>query len=967
MTTQERIADFIAKRGPGGPNAELNEEQGAQQHFIELCAVLGVATPSGTDYIFEKANRGHGQRPGFADVFKRDCFAWENKAPGEKLDVALNQMMRYAMPLGNPPLFVVSDRLRIEVHTHFNGTPSECHEVHILELGDPTKRELLRRCFEDPESFRPTRTNRQITEEAAKAFAATAKRLRDAGIADHVTSHLLTQCVFCFFAESVRLLPTKPFWRLLNSVDGEAGRLKDALGALFASMRDGKMFGADKISWFNGGLFSRIEVPDLSVSDLAALRDAAGLDWSAIDPTIFGTLFERGLDPKKNKLIGARFTDTATIMRLIEPVIQRPLLAEWAQAKTRMSAHLERRDGLRSEAAAVPSTTPALIKKFGRMRTAANEEERKAQEVFKNYLERLRKFRVLDPACGSGNFLYLALRALKDIELNANFDAEALGLHREVDSYTGTSNVIGIELNEYAAELARVTVWIGELQWREQKGMPQKENPILDSLEHIECRDALLNADGSQAQWPEADVIVGNPPFVGNKKMRGEMGDVYVEAVRRAYQDNKLDGLDLVCFWFEKARMQMEAGKLQSAGLVSTNSIRGGANREVLTRVLKNSRIFLAWSDEEWWDNGTAVRVSMTGFGHNSMKPQLNGVEVEFIYSDLTADIDVTKAPKLTVNLDKSFQGVTPSAAVKRKLREELGLPDASFNLKGIEARRILQEPATISGEPMAAVVRPYLIADDITSRPLDRFIVNFVGRDEKAAAMFESPFAAIENVRLHRAHTNRFNDFQRYPWWQFGWPRPDMFVALAGLRRYISITRVSKHHLCVWTPAAVTPGDALVVVAREDDTTIGVLQSRIHEVWALRRGTSLGVGNDPRYTHTTCFETFPFPDGLTPDIPSEKYEHNEKAKAIATAAQELFKLREHYLNPHEWTDWVISPEEQAAGFPMRPVAKAGREADLKKRTLTNLYNQRPSWLNLAHETLDRAVAVYASCRGILS
>lgn len=220
---------------------------------------------------------------------------------------------------------------------------------------------------------------------------------------------------------------------------------------------------------------------------------------------------------------------------------------------------------------------------------------------------------------------------------------------------------------------------------------------------------------------------------------------------------------------------------------------------------------------------------------------------------------------------------------------------------------------------------------------------------------MFEKPFAAIANVRLHRPHTDRFNDFQKYPWWQFAWPRPDMFVALGGLRRYISITRVSKHHLCVWTPTAVTPGDALVVVARDDDTTIGVLQSRIHEVWALRSGTSLE--DRPRYTHTTCFETFPFPDGLTPDIPAAKYEGNEKAKAIATAAQELVKLREHYLNPPEWTDWVISPEEQAAGFPRRPVAKAGHEAELKKRTLTNLYNQRPSWLTLAYEALDKAVA----------
>jgi type II restriction/modification system DNA methylase subunit YeeA len=208
--------------------------------------------------------------------------------------------------------------------------------------------------------------------------------------------------------------------------------------------------------------------------------------------------------------------------------------------------------------------------------------------------------------------------------------------------------------------------------------------------------------------------------------------------------------------------------------------------------------------------------------------------------------------------------------------------------------------------------------------------------------------------VRLNRA---KMEDAKDYPWWHLWRPRPAMFAALNGLQRYISIPRVAKHHLCVWTSTTVTPGDALVVVARDDDTTIGVLQSRIHEVWALRQGTSLGVGNDPRYTHTTCFETFPFPEDLTPNVPAIEYRDNKNAQAIASSAQELFKLRDHYVNPPEWTDWLITPEEQTAGFPKRPVAKVGREAALKKRTLTNLYNDRPEWLNLAHEALDRAVA----------
>jgi hypothetical protein len=300
MSTQQLIAEFIAKWGSGGASFALNEEQGAQQHFIELCAVLGVPTPAGgDDHVFEKGMLVLGQRRGYADVFKRGHFAWENKAPGKPLDAALRQLMTYALALDNPPLLIVSDRLRIEIHTHFNGTPSERHVVEIGQLADPAKRELLRRCFTEPERFRPSRTNRQITEEAANAFATTAERLREAGIAAEVTSHLLTQCLFCFFAEDVGLLPAKLFERLVGNKDAEPEVLRRGLHSLFSTMRDGGLFGADSIAWFNGGLFQTIAVQPLTAMDVAALRNAAALDWSAIDPSIFGTLFERGLDPKK--------------------------------------------------------------------------------------------------------------------------------------------------------------------------------------------------------------------------------------------------------------------------------------------------------------------------------------------------------------------------------------------------------------------------------------------------------------------------------------------------------------------------------------------------------------------------------------------------------------------------------------------------------------------------------------------
>jgi type II restriction/modification system DNA methylase subunit YeeA len=895
-------------------------------------------------------------------VWKRGYFAWENKKPGRNLDKALKQLTDYSLQLENPPLLVVCDRERIVIHTAFTGYPDEPREIRITELVDDGKRQLLKWVFTDPLKLRPEKSTAAVTEEAAQRYAALADAMRLRGIDSNQVAHFLVQCLFCMFAEDEGLLPDKIFAGLLVSAKSDVAKAANRIEALFTAMQRPKgVYGNDDIEWFNGGLFKQIAVPALKADDLETLRSAsADMDWRAIDPTIFGTLFERGLGSKRAAL-GAHYTDTGTIAKLVEPLVRDPLLLEWEEVRESIAAQMAKAGALdeaKAAAGAAKVTKEAkaeAARKVTAAKTASTKALNEANRLYRAFLLRLSTFRVLDPACGSGNFLYLALKALRDVEKRAQVQALELGLQAETTLQTGPHNILGLEINEFAAELARVTVWIGDIQWCRQNGWPHSLNPILKPLDGIENRDALMNADGSAAKWPKADVVIGNPPFIGNKRMRGELGAAYVDALRLAYQDYNLDGVDLVCFWFEKARVQIAEGTLQSAGLVSTNSIRAGANREVLTRILKKSRIFLAWSDEEWWDDGAAVRVSMTGFGKSAMKPQLDGVEIAAIHADLTADIDLTKASKLQENLSRSFQGVTPSASVRKTLREKLCLPAASFNLEGDKARKMLEEPATIDGEPMAAVVRPYLGADDITSRPLDRFTVNFAGRDEKSAAMFEKPFLAISNVRLHRRHTDRFNDFKKYPWWQFGWPRPEMFAALRRLSRYISIPRHAKHHLCAWTNKTVVPGDALVVVAREDDASIGILQSRIHEVWALRSGSSLE--DRPRYTPTTCFETFPFPEGLTPNIPATGYAGDKNALAIAAAAQDLFQLRDHYLNPPQWTDWVITKEEAAAGFPKRPVPKPGYEGQLKGRTLTNLYNARPAWLGLAHDKLDRAVA----------
>ena len=944
MTPQQ----FISKWGPGGPAFDLNERQGGQPHFMDLCDLLGVPTPgSEGDYLFEKNTLVLGELRGYADVFKRNHFAWENKAPGKNLDAALKQLLTYSLALSNPPILVVCDRLTIRIHTQFNGHPSETHTVLLNQLDQPDKLALLRRIWLDPESFRPKITSRDITNKAANSFATLAEGLRRRNakpddspetveVRANQVAHFLTQCLFCFFAEDVGLLPGRMFERLVNNKRLTSERLHEGLRDLFNTMGSGGMFGVDDIPWFNGGLFKRIDVPTLSIMDMTELRNAAALNWSAIDVSIFGTLFERGLDPAKRSQLGAHYTDPATIMRIVQPVIERPLLQLWEL---------------------VAQDLKGLMAKS---RKKGDASYRAARERFVKWLDELAAYRILDPACGSGNFLFLGLKALKDIEHKSHLDAAAMGLDREADLVTGPHNVLGIELNEYAAELARVTVWIGELQWRMAHGYEFKTNPVLEPLDHIECRDALLTLGAgvaTEAPWPKASVVIGNPPFLGGSKKRGELGASYFAALNNVYERSVPGFSDLVCYWFDKALKAIETNGLGAAGLVATNSIRGGANRKVLEAIVDRSHIFEAWSDEAWVNDGAAVRVSLICFGH-AKGARLNGTDSSSIDASLenTVGFNASSVRQLSESVSTAFEGT-----------KKYG----SFEISGQLARNWLRRPNP-HGISNSEVVRPWSNGRDVTKRPTDQWIVDFgVSATEVEAAMFEEPFLhVLRNVKATRTDPK---------WWLHERPRPRLRSALVEIPRFILTVRVSKYRLFVWRAGSSVPDTATVAITRADDTTFGILHSRFHELWSLRMCTWLGVGNDPRYTPTTCFETFPFPLGLTPaDTAHQTTEEangalipsglsgslKANATRIAQAAKRLDDLRNNWLNPPEWTHKVkevIPLGMSQSPYPDRIEPKPGiSEADsktLQKRTLTNLYNLRPQWLVHAHEQLDLAVA----------
>ena len=839
------------------------------------------------------------------------------------------QLQQYALALDNPPLLIVSDMDQIRIHTNWTNTIHKTYTIKLDDLTDATHRDTLRHAFTDPERLKPEKTRQLLTEEAAEQFAKIAQRLRDREHNAEELAHFVNRLVFCMFAEDVELLPNKMFERMLRHCEQKPADFEQHARMLFGAMKAGGMVGFEKVDWFNGGLFDSDHAFPLLKPDIEDLLKAAKLDWSDVDPSILGTLFERGLDPDKRSQLGAHYTDREKIMMIVNPVIVEPLLAEWAEVKAKIVELLDN---------APKATKTKLLK--GAELTASTKAKAAAEKLHQTFLEKLKAFRVLDPACGSGNFLYISLLELKNIEHRVNLEAEALGLTRGFPSI-GPEAVLGIELNAYAAELARVSVWIGEIQWMRRNGFDAAKNPILRNLDTIECRDAVLDeATGDRAKWPLADVVVGNPPFLGNKKMIAELGEEYTKALRKAWPQ-VAGGVDLVCYWFAGAWDRMVAGKLHRAGLVSTNSIRGGVNREVLAPIVEHGSISEAWSDEGWTVDGAAVRVSLICFSsEKAVVARLDGQPVHQITADLhfnsSSEHDSTATP-LQENIGVSFQGPVLVG---------------NFDIDETVAQSWLTAPFNPNGRSNADVLFPLRNGQDLTTRPRKKWVINFREASESDSSLYEAPFEHV--ISMVKPERLRSNDRQRREkWWRLGRSGSSFFTATAPLFRYIATSQVAKHRMFVWLPARIQPHQTVIAIARDDDTTFGILHSRFHELWSLRMGTSLE--DRPRYTPSTTFETFPFPAGLTPNISAAEYAGDPRAQAIAKAAARLNELRENWLNP---PDLIRREAEVVPGYPDRilPVDEAATK-ELAKRTLTNLYNARPAWLDHAHRALDEAVA----------
>ncbi len=870
------------------------ERQACQEHFIDLCHLVGHQTPNeadptGTRFAFEMgANRTSGGQ-GWADVAKLGYFGWEYKGPGHDLNRAYEQLLRYRDSLQNPPVLVVSDITTIIIRTNYTNLTTRTFTFTLDDFLKPETITILKAVFFNPDDLKPRETIAEVTQQAAQRFAKLAKNLRDYGEDNQRIAHFLIRLLFCLFAEDIGLLPARLFPRLLEQTRRNSARFADALRQLFQAMQGGGMFGSEAILHFNGGLFDNTDVLQLDTDGMDILAGIDALDWSAIEPSIFGTLFERGLDPTKRSQLGAHYTSRDDILLIVEPVLMAPLRHQWELLKGECE----------------------------RMRAESGSEKKRAKNnaeismFLRAFVDQIAAIRVLDPACGSANFLYVALQLLLDLQNEVSNYSDTLGLGRPFITVS-PRQLYGIETNEYAHELAQVTIQIGYIQWMITHGYGYVE-PILASMNNIKHMDAILSLDDDhnpvEPEWPAVDVIVGNPPFLGGNKIRAELGSAYVDQLFKLYENRVPAFSDLVCYWFEKSRAMLEHFQANRAGLLATNSIRGGANRKVLERIKETGDIFWAYSDRKWVLDGAAVNVSMIGFDNGiETSRHLDGRVVHTIHTDLTAAANLTRAVILSENANLCFMGPSPKAP---------------FDIDESLAHRMLTAPNP-HARPNSDVVRPVVSAIDIGQGSRRKWTIDFALMEMDEACLYEMPFEYVKRVVLPARETRR--DDYRGKWWQYARPRPEMRAALQGLMRYMITPGVSKHRLFVWVGSETLSNQGTLVFARSDDYFFGVLHSRIHEVWALKQGTSLE--DRPRYTPTTTFETFPFPWP-----PGREPVDSRELHAIAMAAHILVELRNNWLD----TDGLT-------------------EAERKKRTLTNLYNARPTWLDLAHQRLDRAV-----------
>ena len=970
MSQEEQVEDFI--RRWKGVNA--SEIALSQSFIIELCDLLGVQRPThAPDYMFERPitfTHGDGSTSaGRIDCYRRGHFVWESKklkagvtaqatgsttkAFDDALLRARQQAEDYARALpaaeGRPPFVVVVDVGHvIELYAEFTRSGAtytpfpdpRSHRIRLEQLADPAIRARLTALWTDPLSLDPSRVSARVTREVAAELAELAKSLEAAGHAPQQVAAFLTRCLFSMFAEDVGLLPKAgteeqgSFVHLLRQYREQPATLVQMLKVFWQAMDAGGFNAAiaQDVLRFNGKLFKGAGadgyVLPLNTAQIDGLLRAARANWQEVEPAIFGTLLERALDPAERHALGAHYTPRAYVERLVLPTVVEPLRADWAHAQAAAVLLAREADEL-----------------DGKKREAKLEE---ARAEVRRFHHQLCTTHVLDPACGSGNFLYVTLEHLKRLEGEVLDQLEQLGETQDRLGLEGETvtlqQLCGIELNARAAALAELVLWIGWLQWHVRtRGLGSVAEPVVHDYRNIEHRDAVLaydeavpalGADGKPitrwdgvtfkkhpvtgedvpdeaaqvpqwkyvnprpAEWPAADFIVGNPPFIGKLKLREALGDGYVEALRDTWKDVP-DSADFVMYWWDHAASLVRAGAARRFGFITTNSLRQTFNRRVIESHLGASKnpltLAFAVPDHPWVDSaqGAAVRIAMSvGTAADeegrllsvSAERETESEEVEvlleerrgLLHADLRVGANVAGAKVL-----QAMRGITSMGAM---------LAGSGFIVEPDTAERLR---AGLDAATAQRLVREYRNGRDLTSSPRGVYVIDTHGwsADElrdRAPAVYQH---LVDNVKPER-DANRDQGF-RERWWLHGRARADMRVAQAGLKRFIATPETAKHRAFQFLSASILPDHMLIAIASDDALHMGVLSSQVHVEWALAAGGRLGVGNDPRYNKSRCFETFPFPHedtGLTPELANRIRTLAEQLDAHRKAQQAAFE-----------------------------------------------------------------------------
>jgi len=894
-------------------SASGSERANYQLFVHELCALLELPTPDparedtrDNAYVFERRitfRHGDGtESPGFIDCYRRATFVLEAKkvkqTGGKGFDDALlrarGQAEQYARALpaseSRPPFLLVVDVGNvIELYAEFTRSGAtytpfpdpRSHRIQLTGLRDETTRARLRAVWLDPLSLDPTRLSAKVTREVAERLAEVARVLEAAGHAPEVVAGFLSRCLFSMFAEDVGLLPKRAFVDLLESLKDKPEQFMPLVGEVWRAMDRGEFSAAVRADLlkFNGKLFKNPQVLPLNRDQIELLLVAARANWREVEPAIFGTLLERALDPTERHALGAHYTPRAYVERLVLPTIVEPLREDWKNA----------------QAAALVLAGEGKLKE--------------AQQQVREFLRHLCEVRVLDPACGSGNFLYVTLEHLKRLEGEILNQLDELGDTQGRLDLQGVSvdphQLLGIELNPRAAEIAEMVLWIGYLQWHfRTRGQVMPPQPVLKDFHNIECRDAVLAYDRMEwvtdergvpvtrwdgkttkkhpvtgeevpdetatmvaekyvnprkAEWPQADFVVGNPPFIGKGKIREALGDGYVEALRIACSDVP-DSADFVMYWWDHAAELTRTGKLRRFGLITTNSLRQIFNRRIVERHLNAKpplALAFAIPDHPWVDsaNGAAVRIAMTVGTNLSVTGEVLEVVSEVDTGEDARRVDF-KGQRGTVGADLRA-GASVAATVP--LTANALIASTGFILGGRGFILSADDAESWQQSQEASHIFPLRNGEDLLNKNRNMFVIDAHGLEEaelrdKAPRTWQRLYERVYPERQQNRDIRL-----REKWWLFRRSNEQVRAAIASLPRFIVTVETAKHRVFTFLEQGCRPEHVLIVVGMQDAALLGVLSSYVHVTWALAAGGTLE--DRPRYNKSRCFETFPFPD----------------------------------------------------------------------------------------------------------